>query len=198
MFTFSIDKLEWINPPNEFKIDSDRVEFTTLPKTDLWQRTYYGFRRTDAHMLVMPTEEQYFSFTAKAEYDGGVLYDQCGLAIYQDEDHWFKCAMEYWDDTFQDLGSVVTNNGYSDFGTTAISPSIKSVYFRLSRRQSDFRLERSFDGTVFQSMRVFHLHHAEKEIRFGLYACSPSEASCHAVFTHMKVQDCVWEMEGGS
>jgi regulation of enolase protein 1 (concanavalin A-like superfamily) len=194
MFAFSTDKLQWINPPEQYRISAGRVEMTTMPNTDLWQRTYYGFRRTDAHMLVIPTDEPYFSFSVKAGYDGRILYDQCGMVIYLDEDNWFKCAMEYSDAKYQDLGSVVTNSGYSDFGTTAISPSIKSVYFRLSRRQSDFRLERSFDGATYTPMRVFHLNGADGEIRLGLYACSPSDATCHAVFTDMNVTECVWKL----
>ena len=194
MFTFSIDKMTWINPPEEYKVSEDMVEMTTMPNSDLWQRTYYGFRRTNAHMLVMPTDEQYFSFYLKTEYDGKILYDQCGMVIYQDEDNWFKCALEYADEEYQDLGSVVTNNGYSDWGTTPVSASIKTIYFRLSRRKSDFRLEHSFSGEDYKQMRVFHLVSGGGEIRFGIYACSPSDTTCNALFTDMRITECVWEI----
>ncbi|HIX73146.1 MAG TPA: DUF1349 domain-containing protein, partial [Candidatus Anaerobutyricum stercoripullorum] len=31
----------WIREPKTYKIEEDRIEITTEPHTDLWQRTYY-------------------------------------------------------------------------------------------------------------------------------------------------------------
>ena len=39
---------------------------------------------------------------------------------------------------YQRLGSVVTNKGYSDWATTDVEASIKSMWYRLSRRESDY------------------------------------------------------------
>ncbi len=192
MFAFSKDKLRWINPPKEYKINENVIEITTMPNTDLWQRTYYGFRRANAHMLVMPVSERYFSFRVKARHDGNTRYDQCGIVIFQDEENWFKCALEDMGTEFRDLGSVVTNNGYSDFGCTAVSPSVDTMYYRLSRRESDYRLERSFDGVEYRQMRMFHLAAGSGEINMGLFACSPSDASCRAVFSEMEITECTW------
>ena len=41
---FDISKLAWTRAPKEFDIQEDRITVTTEPHTDLWQRTYYGFR----------------------------------------------------------------------------------------------------------------------------------------------------------
>ena len=33
--------MEWTRVPKEYGVKEDRVEITTEPHTDLWQRTYY-------------------------------------------------------------------------------------------------------------------------------------------------------------
>ena len=53
---------EWTREPAGCSIEPDRVEITTAPHTDLWQRTYYHFRNDNAPVLQMETEDRYFSF----------------------------------------------------------------------------------------------------------------------------------------
>jgi regulation of enolase protein 1 (concanavalin A-like superfamily) len=54
-------------------------------------------------------------------------------------------------------------------------------------------VENSFDGITFQQMRIFHLFEGEGEVNFGVYACSPLKSSFDAVFTEMKLSECIWE-----
>ncbi len=35
-----IKKFKWTREPQEYKIEKDKIEMTTKPYTDLWQRTY--------------------------------------------------------------------------------------------------------------------------------------------------------------
>jgi regulation of enolase protein 1 (concanavalin A-like superfamily) len=194
MFRFLTENLWWINKTKNSIIKQDRIEITTEEDTDLWQRTYYKFRRTSAHMLVMDTEETLFSFSAKTQRFGKNTYDQCGLVIYQDEDNWFKCGLEAENEQFQNLGCAVTNNGYSDFSTTLVDREITDMYFRLNRRQGDFLLESSVDGAAYKPLRVFHLAKGEGKINFGVFAASPTKsANCKAVFTEMNVTECLWK-----
>ena len=41
MFEFNINKLKWLNKPREVKISKKSLELTTLPNTDLWQKTCF-------------------------------------------------------------------------------------------------------------------------------------------------------------
>ena len=41
-------KLKWTREPENYSILPDRIEITTEPHTDLWQRTYYHFRNDNA------------------------------------------------------------------------------------------------------------------------------------------------------
>jgi regulation of enolase protein 1 (concanavalin A-like superfamily) len=51
-----MEKMNWTRPPREYSIREDRIELTTEPHTDLWQRTYYHFRNDNAPVLQMETE----------------------------------------------------------------------------------------------------------------------------------------------
>ena len=82
----------------------------------------------------------------KTQFNSKHRFDQCGVIIYQDSDNWFKASIEYENENYQRLGSVVTNHGYSDWATTDIPAKQKEMYYRLSRRSSDYCIENSYDG----------------------------------------------------
>ncbi len=189
---FTKDNLFWTRAPKQYSISDSLITIQTDPKTDLWQRTYYGFQNDNAPVLQMKTTRKYFSFTVKTSFDSSVLFDQCGIAIYLDSENWAKASIEYENEHISRLGSVVTNNGYSDWATSDIPSSIHEMWYRLSRRESDFYIETSTDGVNFQQMRAFHLFHGDGEISFGIYAASPSDHSFTAKFTDMKVGECEW------
>ncbi|BAP04553.1 TPA: DUF1349 domain-containing protein [Vibrio cholerae] len=204
MVNFTAGK--WISEPKVSEVTSEFVSITTEPKTDFWQRSYYGFRNENAPALLIDSKDN-FTFTAKVSFAYQQLFDQCGLIIYLDNENWFKASIEYENQSFSRLGSVVTNLGYSDWATTDI-PLPKEIWYRLSRRGPDFLIESSFDGLVFNQMRIFHLHQlgettiemgkcnpplpTQKVVSFGVYACSPSESSFTATFTEMSLDPCKW------
>ncbi|MBQ7319440.1 MAG: DUF1349 domain-containing protein [Clostridia bacterium] len=195
--TFDVTQLEWTRTPASCLVTSEKIEIVTAPNTDLWQRTYYHFRNDNAPVLQMQTEERFFSFTVKTAFESKRRFDQCGIVMYLDSDNWLKCSIEYENETFQHLGSVVTNNGYSDWATTEIPASVKSMWYRFSRRKDDYCLECSDDGVTFRQMRVCHMWHGDRAIRFGIYACSPEESSFRATFTHMALTECKWLAHDG-
>lgn len=191
-------KFKWIREPETYSIGDDKITITTKPHTDLWQRTYYHFRNDNAPVLQMETEERYFSFIVRTEFEESHhRFDQCGIVMYLDSENWLKASVEYENDVFQHLGSVVTNHGYSDWATTEIDASVKSVWYRFSRREDDYCIECSMDGETFHQMRICHMHEANGKIRFGIYACSPEDSSFQAVFTNMQVTDCQWKAHDG-
>jgi len=189
---FDVQKLEWIRPPKQYDIADGRITVITEPRTDLWQRTYYGFRNDNAPALQMKTEEKYFSFTVRTQFASKHRFDQCGVVMYLDSDNWLKASIEYENEVFQRLGSVVTNHGYSDWATTDIDASVKSMWYRFSRRESDYCIECSEDGVNFRQMRICHMFEGAGEISFGVYACSPEDSSFEAVFTDMELGECKW------
>lgn len=189
---------KWIREPRNYKIGQDRIEIATEPHTDLWQRTYYHFRNDNAPVFQMETEEKYFSFVVKTEFqESHHRFDQCGVVMYLDSENWLKASVEYENEEYQHLGSVVTNHGYSDWATTAIDASVKSMWYRFSRREDDYCLECSIDGVTYRRMRICHMHKGKGKIQFGVYACSPEDSSFHAVFSDMQMTECLWEAHDG-
>lgn len=189
---------KWTRLPASYSIEDDKIVIVTTPHTDLWQRTYYHFRNDNAPMLQVKTKEKYFSFVVKTSFeDSKVRFDQCGVVMYLDGENWLKGSIEYENDEYQHLGSVVTNNGYSDWATTEIPSSVKSMWYRLSRREDDFCIENSVDGISWKQMRIAHMNEAINEISFGIYACSPEESSFKAVFTNISLEECKWLPHNG-
>lgn len=200
-------KVKWINKPNKFEITDQAIKITTDPNTDLWQRTFYGFRNDNSPALLLESIEN-FTFTARATFQYQTLFDQCGLIIYLDNENWFKASVEYENDQMSRLGSVVTNQGYSDWATTDIATPT-TMWYRLSRRGPDFLIESSTDGTAFKQMRIFHMHSLgpttpemgkttpplppTHSIQLGLYACSPLDSSFTANFDHITLDVCKWQ-----
>ncbi|MBK1878966.1 DUF1349 domain-containing protein [Pelagicoccus mobilis] len=197
---------KWLNKPRSSEVKGTTVSITTEPGTDFWQRSFYGFRNDNAPALLWSSDAN-FTFAVKVNIDYRKQFDQCGLIVYLDNENWFKASIEFENDQFSRLGSVVTNTGYSDWATSDI-PLPPEIHYRLSRRGPDFLIEFSYDGTDFKQMRIFHLHSLEQTteemgkanpplpaknvIQFGVYACSPLDSSFTAQFTNFQFEPCRW------
>ena len=194
----NLNDFQWTRTPMGCTVSGESVEITTRPHTDLWQRTYYHFRNDNAPVFQTETDESFFSFQVKTDFNQSAhRFDQCGIVVYLDSENWLKASVEYENGEIQHLGSVVTNHGYSDWATTELDASVKTMWYRLSRRKDDYRIECSQDGQRWQQMRICHLHEGGGRIRFGLYACSPEESSFTAVFSHMALTPCAWQAHDG-
>ncbi|MBS7576903.1 MULTISPECIES: DUF1349 domain-containing protein [unclassified Enterococcus] len=192
-----LNNFKWTRSPRNFVVTNETVEIITKSQTDLWQNTYYHFQNDNAPVFQMETNEQFFSFVVKTSFDTSHRFDQCGIVMYLDSNNWLKASIEYENENYQHLGSVVTNLGYSDWATTVIDASIKSIWYRLSRREDDYRIECSYDGVNFEQMRVCHMHRGQDTVRFGIYACSPEVSSFKATFSNIDLIECQWAAHNG-
>ncbi len=193
-----LTQFQWLRQPKACYLQDGRIEITTAPHTDLWQRTYYHFRNDNAPVFQTETDRKFFSFVVKTDFSGShQRFDQCGIVMYLDSENWLKASVEYENACFQHLGSVVTNGGYSDWATTEIPANVKTMWYRFSRREDDYCIEHSEDGVVFKQMRICHVHKGGGNIRFGVYACSPEDSSFTAVFSDMQLTDCAWKAHDG-
>lgn len=193
MFTYHPQEAFWLNEPAKHIVDKNTVALTTMAGTDLWERTYYGFQKNNGHALLCSTDEPFFSFSVKVETDASALYDQAGILLYADDFNWAKCSTEFRKGKSGWLGSVVTNRGFSDWASTDIAyPNV--MWYRLSRRKSDFCLETSLDGKKYRQIRMFHFFDARAPIDIGVYACSPDKAGTFtARFSDFKTEECRWK-----
>ncbi len=86
---------------------------------------------------------------------------------------------------------------HSRLATTVIDASVKSMWYRFSRREDDYCIECSADGLNFDQMRICHMRKGDGKIQFGIYACSPEESSFKAIFTDMQMMECQWRAHEG-
>ena len=193
-----LNKFSWTRVPKSVEEKDGKLFVVTSPHTDLLQRTYYHFRNDNAPVFQMQSDEKYFSFTVKTEFtDAKHRFDQCGIVMYLDSENWLKASVEYENERFSHLGSVVTDGGYSDWATTEADNKVRVMWYRLSRREYDYRIECSRDGINFSQMRICHMSKGGGRISFGIYACSPEDSSFKAVFSDFSLGKCMWAAHDG-
>src|SRR5512133_244658 len=183
-------EFDWLNPPDSFE-NGEFLQITTLPKTDLWQKTHYGYVQDNAHCLLTRLERD-FSLSVRTRFKYEQQYDQCGLIIRRDGENWIKLSTEFETESHSRLGSVVTSQGYSDWATIDIEAPVVEMWYRIQSKGSDFLLEYSSDGTTFRQLRICHLHGSASPLRAGIYACSPMQGSFDARFDELRLGDSTW------
>ena len=87
-----LNQFKWMREPASYSVTSDKIEIIRKPHTGLWQRTYYHFRNDNAPVFQMETEEKYFSFTVKTEFDSKNRFDQCEIVMYLDSENWLRAS----------------------------------------------------------------------------------------------------------
>jgi len=189
--SIKLNDFEWINKSDNFTIVGSDLTIQPKSETDLWRRTYYGFRNDNAPIFVTKIEGD-FTFTIKAAFDYKNQYDQCGLFVRADVDNWIKAGAEYEDETLSRLGAVVTNLGYSDWSTQDISSAQTELWHRISRQGDDFLIENSMDGQAWTQLRITHMHQIDAKLAVGVYACSPLGRDFHCKFISISISENLW------
>jgi regulation of enolase protein 1 (concanavalin A-like superfamily) len=180
----------WLNEPANYRLGSG-LEIHTDPETDFWQKTHYGFQRDNGHCLLTKLKDD-FSLETRVEFRPKEKYDQCGLMIRVDQFNWIKLSTEFEDEDCSRLGSVVTNLGFSDWATQDISSNQKEMSYRISKQESDFLLEHSFDGVRWSQIRITHLQRVSELLEVGVYACSPIGRDFWCRFSMLSISENEW------
>jgi len=183
------EQFYWINPPQKFTLHNGVLKIQTEPKTDFWQRTHYGFSKANAPAFLTKVEGD-FTFRVKTEFHTQNQFDQCGVLLYIDDENWVKASVEHENDQFARLGSVVTNQGYSDWATIDIPFPVNEMSYRLSLKGQDVFIEYAIKDSGFKQMRILHLHKPLRDAGIGVYACSPQRSSFKAVFSDFYLGPC--------
>ncbi|MFH1009393.1 MAG: DUF1349 domain-containing protein [Candidatus Latescibacterota bacterium] len=189
--TSSLPKaFHWFNEPTHFQVGSG-LEIVSDAETDFWQNTHYDYQNDDGHCLLTRHRGD-FAMSTHVAFCPRERYDQCGLMVRVDAEHWIKVSTEYESEQISRLGSVVTNLGFSDWATQDIPSSTCEMGYRISRNGSDFLLEHSYDGKTWHQLRVSHLHKAPEELEVGVYACSPIGKDFRCRFQSLEISESQW------
>ncbi|QPF86053.1 DUF1349 domain-containing protein [Bradyrhizobium genosp. L] len=169
----------WLNEPERWSANGDSLELVTDEATDFWRETHYGFIRDSGHFLGFPAGE---AFTAELRVQGDFreLYDQAGIMVRADAQHWVKAGIEFSDGNPM-LGSVLTD-GRSDWATARYSHDAADFRIRATVANGVLRLQVSADGRHWPLMRLAPFPKANSYL-VGPMACTPERAGLKVVFS---------------
>ncbi|KWV53204.1 regulation of enolase 1 [Bradyrhizobium macuxiense] len=173
----------WLNEPERWSAEGDNLEIVTDKATDFWRETHYGFNRDSGHFLGFRTGE---AFTAELRVQGDfqALYDQAGIMVRIDAQHWVKAGIEFSDGSAM-LGSVLTD-GRSDWATARYGHDPGDFRIRATVVNGVLRLQASADGKLWPLMRLAPFPKASSYL-VGPMACTPERAGLKIVFSAFRL-----------
>eukprot|EP01087_Luapelamoeba_hula_P019351 TRINITY_DN6397_c0_g1_i1.p1 TRINITY_DN6397_c0_g1~~TRINITY_DN6397_c0_g1_i1.p1 ORF type:complete len:240 (+),score=49.77 TRINITY_DN6397_c0_g1_i1:12-731(+) len=191
----------------QLKDESRTMVLTPPGKLDYWRRTYYK------PLLVKDDGPAFVSWqqgntplmaqvTLKITRSPGAQFDQGGIMVRLDEQHWIKTGIEVVDNIPR-LSCVVTNE-FSDWSTQAWSSL--SLTIRVSQTgDSSYVVEAlapspsphsssnntESTATTWQLVRICHLSGGSAEgarVGLGVFGCCPvQQNNCHIEFTDFSI-----------
>jgi regulation of enolase protein 1 (concanavalin A-like superfamily) len=176
-------RFQWHGEPASIALDAATQSLTirTTEKSDFWQRTHYGFRADNGHLL-WTTAAQDFVMEVEVCMQPLYQYDQAGLMVRISPDCWLKTSVEYENGERNRLGCVVTNYGYSDWSTEEIPASMNQFGLRVARQGADYQVDARVNDRPWTQLRMTHLHEDSSAVQCGIYACSPTQPGLIATF----------------
>ena len=172
----------WFNEPKKHDLVGTSLVIEAEAESDLWRTTSYGFIHDSAHALL-------FEFADNTGCEITFLvnftnqFDQAGLLIRSDEEHWIKAGIEYCDGAPQ-IGAVVTNV-VSDWSAWPVPEWFgKEVTFRASRSGDAITIRAKYDGD-WHLVRLLPID-SSRAWFIGPHCAAPVVAGLVATFTSIK------------
>ena len=169
----------WLNPPAKSRQENSYLKVTTIHESDFWRNTSYGFVHDSGHALLsdFPVNSS-MEVTFVLDYSG--QFDQAGIIVYSDSQHWIKAGVESADGLPQ-VGAVVTSVN-SDWSLAPIPGWMgKQVTVRASRT-TDALTIRARCGEEFQLIRLAPMD-SSLSWSAGPHCASPVSQSLDVTFT---------------
>lgn len=174
----------WLNEPERWTAQGDSLEIVTDKATDFWRKTHYGFCRDSGHFLGFRTA-QAFTAELRVQCDFQALYDQAGIMVRVDPEHWVKAGIEFSDGRAM-LSSVLTD-GQSDWATAPYERDAGDFWMRVTVADGVLRLQASPDGKVWPLVRLAPFTIAQS-YWVGPMACTPERAGLPVTFTRFSLK----------
>jgi regulation of enolase protein 1 (concanavalin A-like superfamily) len=169
----------WLNPPVNAVEENSELKVTTVHESDFWRNTSYGFVHDSGHALLkdFPANSS-MEVSFILDYTG--QFDQAGIIVHSDSQHWIKAGVESADG-FPQVGAVVTSIN-SDW---SLAPVVhwfgKEVTVRASRT-TDALTIRARCGDEDQLIRLAPID-ASLPMSAGPHCASPVSTSLEVTFT---------------
>ena len=173
------EQASWLNQPTKWTLEDGTLRVISDDKTDFWRKTSYGFIRDSGHFFGVATDGD---FTAQVHVTGhyATLYDQAGLMVRIDEEHWIKCGVEFSDGQLW-LSTVLTA-GKSDWAVSVAPAMPNGFWLRVTASQGVIRVQYSVDGTLWPLLRLAPVPVAARYL-VGPMCCTPERGGLEVAFS---------------
>ncbi|WP_170975490.1 DUF1349 domain-containing protein [Martelella alba] len=183
------DEVLALNIPPGYAVDRRHIEIMTRPNTDFWQKTWYGHSAASGHAVLFRLRHDE-AVSVMLHFTPEQCFQQAGLMLYQDERHWVKFGLEMEADHRVKLGVTLTRDGHSDWNCQEIAtPMEMARHLRIGLGRGAWRFFHRSIGPFGEPMRIAPAFAATDQPLFaGVFAASPGETGCKAVFTHLEFE----------
>ncbi|MDR6461770.1 DUF1349 domain-containing protein [Chryseobacterium sediminis] len=180
----SLEKMTWFNEPEKWDIKNNSLSMFVTPQSDYWRISHYGFTVDDAPFYYATYGGE---FEAKVKITGSykARFDQMGLMLRTDKEHYIKAGVEFVDGKYN-LSTVVTHNK-SDWSVITLEKTPPAVWIKAVRRLDAVEIFYSFDDKNYIMMRNAPLQD-NTPVMVGLMAACPDGQGFNAVFENFKVK----------
>ena len=168
----------WLNPPVNAVEENSHLKVTTVYESDFWRNTSYGFVHDSGHALLrdFPANSS-MEVTFILDFSG--QFDQAGIIVHSDSQHWIKAGVESADGLPQ-VGAVVTSIN-SDWSLAPVADWFgKEVTVRASRTHDALTI-RARCGDEDQLIRLAPID-SSLSWSAGPHCASPVSTSLEAMF----------------
>lgn len=178
-----MEAMQWFNEPDSWNIDNGKLIMEVTPQTDYWNKTHYGFTVNDAPFLYT---ERGGEFEVIVEIEGAykTRFDQMGLMLRIDENHWVKTGIEYVDDMYN--FSTVHTIDFSSWSVITLKEKPNSVWIKAKRKLDAVEIFYSLDGKNYQMSNIVYFPD-NTTVKVGMMAASPDGDGFTAIFENFRI-----------
>lgn len=170
----------WVGAPAPAHEDGDRLVVEPPHGSDLWRITSYGFVHDDAPALLAPLPDDR-AVQVSFVLHGQEQFDQAGVLLRADEEHWIKAGVEFADGQLT-AGAVVTA-GVSDWSSGPVPAwAGREITVRASRSGDAVTVRARCGDAPWQLLRVAPID-PELPWRAGPFCAAPTRAGLRVEFT---------------
>ena len=176
--------MQWLNEPPSWSAEGETITIHSAPHTDFWRVTAQNGIRDNAHFYYQSRSDN-FQADVRVSCAFTGLWDQAGLMLRVNEQHWIKCSSEYFED--QAHACVVVTHEVSDWSIVDLPPDLTELFLRIERKGSTVAISYALDGQIYRLLRLTHLAPAP-DLAIGLLCASPDGPGFTARYHGFRVQ----------
>ncbi|MFK7813461.1 MAG: DUF1349 domain-containing protein [Maribacter sp.] len=180
----NMEKMNWFNEPESWEVKDGNLKMVVTPESDFWRKTHYGFTVDDGPFFYT-TRGGEFVVSLKISGNYKTRFDQMGLMLRIDEEHWIKTGIEFVDGVYN--FSTVVTDVHSNWSVVGLGGKPESIWIKAIRKIDAVEIFYSLDGLKYNMSNVAYLSD-NKPVMVGMMAASPDGDGFDALFEEFTIK----------